>query len=137
LSPAEPAAAATSALRILVVDDNVDAADGLAELLTLWHHTPRVVHDGLAALEAANAFVPDVVLLDLGLPKLDGLEVARRLRKANGPSVPVLVAITGFGQPVDQRRSADAGFDHHLVKPVEPDTLRDLLARLHCRRISA
>jgi len=117
-----------------VVDDNVDAADGLAELLTMWRHTPFVVHDGMAALEAALQFSPDVVLLDLGLPKLDGLEVARRLREATGHMVPVLVALTGYGQPEDHRRTSEAGFDHHLIKPVQPAVLRDVLAQVHPRR---
>jgi len=127
-------ARSSESLRILVVDDNVDAADGLAELLTMWRHTPFVVHDGMAALEAALQFSPDVVLLDLGLPKLDGLEVARRLREATGHMVPVLVALTGYGQPEDHRRTSEAGFDHHLIKPVQPAVLRDVLAQVHPRR---
>ena len=86
-----------------------------------------MAHDGLAALAAARDMNPDVVLLDIGLPKLDGLEVARRLRaRADGPR-PLLVAMTGFGQAEDRARTAAAGFDHHLTKPVDPKLLQSLL----------
>ena len=113
--------------RILVVDDNVDAAETLSRLLRLSAHEVRVAHDGLAALAAAREMNPDVVLLDIGLPKLDGLEVARSLRaRADGPR-PLLVAITGFGQAEDRARTAAAGFDHHLTKPVDPKLLQKLM----------
>jgi PAS domain S-box-containing protein len=113
--------------RILVVDDNVDAAEGLSRLLRLQAHEVRVAHDGLAALAAARDMKPDVVLLDIGLPKLDGLEVAKTLRaRGDGPR-PLLVAMTGFGQAEDRARSAAAGFDHHLTKPVDPKLLQTLL----------
>ncbi len=113
--------------RILVVDDNVDAAETLSRLLRLSAHEVRVAHDGLAGLAAAREMNPDVVLLDLGLPKLDGLEVARSLRaRADGPR-PLLVAITGFGQAEDRARTAAAGFDHHLTKPVDPKLLQTLM----------
>ena len=113
--------------RILVVDDNVDAAESLSRLLRLQAHEVRVAHDGLAALAAARDMNPDVVLLDIGLPKLDGLEVARSLRaRADGPR-PLLVAMTGFGQAEDRARTAAAGFDHHLTKPVDPKLLQTLL----------
>ena len=113
--------------RILVVDDNVDAAETLSRLLRLSAHEVRVAHDGLAALVAAREMNPDVVLLDIGLPKLDGLEVARSLRaRVDGPR-PLLVAITGFGQAEDRLRTTAAGFDHHLTKPVDPKLLQTLM----------
>jgi PAS domain S-box-containing protein len=112
-------------LRILVVDDNVDAADSLSRLLRLHRHEVQVAHDGLAALAAAPGFAPDVVLLDLGMPKLGGLEVAVRLR--DDGSRALLVALTGFGQADDRARTAAAGFDHHLTKPVDPQQLLALL----------
>jgi PAS domain S-box-containing protein len=113
--------------RILVVDDNVDAAESLSRMLRLQQHEVLVAHDGLAALAAASSMNPDVVFLDLGLPELDGLEVARRLRdRSDGPR-PLLVAMTGFGQAEDRARTAAAGFDHHLTKPVDPQMLQSLM----------
>jgi CheY-like chemotaxis protein len=114
--------------RILVVDDNRDAAESLGMLLGMVGHEVRVAHDGLEACAAAEEFRPDVVLLDLGLPKLSGYEVARRLREAEGGSDVLLVALTGWGQEEDRRRTREAGFDHHLTKPVELEQLRRLLA---------
>jgi PAS domain S-box-containing protein len=127
-APAAPdAARGARPERILVVDDNVDAAESLSRVLRLSAHEVRVVHDGLAALAAAREMNPDVVLLDIGLPELDGLEVARSLRRrADGPR-PLLVAITGFGQAEDRARTAAAGFDHHLTKPVDPKQLQTLM----------
>jgi signal transduction histidine kinase len=116
------------ALRVLVIDDNEDAADMLATLLTAWGQQARVARDGLAALEAAHDFRPDVVLLDIGLPHLDGYEVARRIRQQAWGQHMVLAAVTGWGQDSDRQRSQEAGFDHHLVKPVDPEALRTLLA---------
>ena len=114
--------------RILVVDDNVDAAEALSRILRLQGQEVCVAHDGHAALRMAVAMQPDIVLLDLALPKMDGLEVARRLR-AEWPIRPMLlVATTGFGQEEDRRRTAEAGFDHHLVKPIDLQVLRSLLA---------
>jgi CheY-like chemotaxis protein len=107
----------------------VDAAQSLAVLLSLWGHEVHAAHDGAAALEAAQAWQPEVVLLDLGLPGMDGYEVARRLRAAPGSARPLLVALTGHAQEEDRRRSQDAGIDRHLVKPVEPETLEVLLAQ--------
>jgi PAS domain S-box-containing protein len=113
--------------RILVVDDNVDAAESLSRLLRMQAHEVRVEHDGLAAVAAARDMNPDVVLLDIGLPKMDGLEVAKILRaRADGPR-PLLVAMTGFGQAKDRARTAAAGFDHHLTKPVDPKLLQSLM----------
>jgi len=109
------------------VDDNVPLADGLANLLGLWGHTVRTAYDGDAALEVARTFAPEVVLVDLGLPRIDGLEVARRLReKAERPPA-LLVSMSGFGQDLTRRRSDEAGFHHHLVKPVDLGSLRSLL----------
>jgi len=114
--------------RILVVDDNVDAADALSRILQLQDHEVCVAHDGDAALQMAGAMQPDIVFLDLQLPKMSGLEVARRLRSGWAVRPPLLVATTGFGQEEDRRRTAEAGFDHHLVKPIDLQVLRSLLA---------
>ena len=128
-APFEPLAATPArGVRVLVVEDNVDAAESLAALLRLWNHDVQVVHDGLAAIEAAREQRPEVVLLDIGLPGLDGYQVARRLREDLGLDHALLVAMTGYGQPEDRRRSREAGIQHHFVKPVEPDVLRSLLS---------
>jgi signal transduction histidine kinase len=114
--------------RILVVDDNVDAAESLALLLRLAGHDVRVAHDGAAALAAVEPDPPDLVFLDIGMPVMNGYDVARRLRERIGMENLVLVAVTGWGQEEDRRRSQEAGFDHHLIKPVEPEALHKLLA---------
>jgi len=125
----EPAAAiGTRPLRVLVVEDNIDAAESLATLLRLWNHDVHVVHDGRTAIEEARLQQPEVVLLDIGLPGLDGYQVARRLRDELGLDHTLLVAMTGYGQPEDRRRSQEAGIHHHFVKPVEPAVLRSLLS---------
>jgi CheY-like chemotaxis protein/two-component sensor histidine kinase len=116
------------ARRILVVDDNKDAAESFAKLLELAGHEVRMAHDGLEAVNLAGAFRPDVVLLDIGLPKLNGLDAARHIRQQPWGKDMTLVALTGWGQEEDQQRSKEAGFDHHLVKPVKAATLSDLLA---------
>jgi signal transduction histidine kinase len=127
---ARPARAAGggSGRRVLVVEDNADAADSLALLLRATGYEVRVVGDGPAALEAAPGFRPDVVLLDIGLPKMDGYEVARRLRRDPATGDVLLVALSGYGQDEDRRRSHAAGFDAHFVKPVELEKLQALLA---------
>ena len=112
---------------ILVVDDHRDAALTLARVLELWGHEVRVAHGGPEAIAAFAARPPDLVLLDIGLPGMDGYQVAARLRGLSGPVRPVLAALTGYGQDEDRRRSREAGFDHHLVKPVAPDELLALL----------
>ncbi len=122
----EPPAAA--ARRILVVDDNRDAADSLGLLLRFLGHEVRVAHDGPAALEAARAWRPAVVLLDIGMPGMDGYAVARALRALPELEGVVLIALTGWGQEEDRRRSRAAGFDHHLIKPVDLEALQALLA---------
>jgi CheY-like chemotaxis protein len=114
--------------RVLVVDDNQDAAEMLAVMLGTWGQETRVAYDGLHALATAEAFQPDIVLLDIGLPDLDGYEVGRRIRSAPWGRRAVLVAVTGWGQESDLERSRSAGFDHHLVKPVVPRLVRDLIA---------
>jgi PAS domain S-box-containing protein len=116
--------------RLLVVDDNRDAAVSLAMLLRLQGHEVRVAHDGPSALALAESFRPALVFLDLGMPGMDGCEVARRLRRRPGLEKVVLAALTGWGQQEDRRRTAAAGFDRHLVKPPEPGALEELLAGL-------
>jgi CheY-like chemotaxis protein len=115
-------------LRVLVVDDNVDAADSLGMLLQLQGHDVRLVHDGLDALAAVREFRPDAILLDLGLPGIDGYEVARQLRMDVELRQPRLIALTGWGSEDDRRRALAAGFDHHLVKPVDGARLECALA---------
>ena len=118
-----------SGYRLLVVDDNQDAADSLADLLRLEGHEVRVAYSGVAALEVTKAYAPDAVFLDIGMPGMDGYEVARRMRQPGREKV-VLAALTGWGQQVDRRRTAEAGFDHHLVKPPEPKEVDNVLAQL-------
>ncbi len=114
--------------RILVVDDNVDAAQSLAMLLQMMGHDVAVAHDGHAALDAARASVPDLVLLDIGLPGMNGYEVARKLRALPKVRDALLVAVTGWGQEQDRQRAYDAGFDHHLTKPTDLTALEKILA---------
>jgi PAS domain S-box-containing protein len=116
--------------RVLVVDDNVDAAVSLAMLLHIAGNETLTVHDGLEALAAAESFRPDLVLLDIGLPKLNGYDVCRRLREQPRGKGMTLVALTGWGLEEDRRLSKEAGFDHHMVKPVDFDALIGLLAEL-------
>jgi CheY-like chemotaxis protein len=117
--------------RILVVDDNHDAATTLSELLRLDGHEPHAVFSAEGALEIALTFRPDVVLLDIGLPKMDGYEVARRLREISFTARPTLIALTGYGQSEDRAKALSAGFDAHLVKPVDFAALEKLLAKRH------
>jgi PAS domain S-box-containing protein len=116
--------------RLLVVDDNQDAAVSLAMLLKLQGHEVRVAHSGMAALEMAKSYVPDVVFLDIGMPGMDGYEVARRMRQQPGLEKVVLAALTGWGQREDRRRSAEAGFNHHLIKPPELKAIESVIAEL-------
>jgi DNA-binding response OmpR family regulator len=117
-----------TARRVLVVDDNEDAADSLAMLLTVRGDKVRIAYDGAEAVTAEHDFNPEVVLLDIGLPKLSGYDVARRIRSARGDGV-LIIAITGWGQDDDRRRAREAGFDHHFTKPVDFDMLFDLIDR--------
>jgi DNA-binding response OmpR family regulator len=114
--------------RVLVVDDNADAADSLAMLLQVRGDDVRVAYDGEQALFAEQEFKPDVLLLDIGMPKLSGYDVARRVRDARGGEV-FIVAITGWGQEEDRQRAREAGFDHHFTKPVDYAKLLDLIDR--------
>jgi CheY-like chemotaxis protein len=115
--------------RMVVVDDNLDAAESLAELLGISGHQVKVAYDGRSALEVVRAHAPDVVLLDIGLPRMDGYAVARELRAEHGDRL-TLIALTGYGQEEDRRRTKDAGFDHHFVKPLDLQLLVDVLAGL-------
>ena len=116
--------------RLLVLDDNLDGAESLALMLRLWGYAVRVVHDGQAALAMAQEWRPEAVLCDIGLPDMDGYEVARRLRRQPGLEAALLVAVSGYGEPEDRERARAAGFSAHLVKPVPPDTLLQTLAEL-------
>ncbi|HEX7908761.1 MAG TPA: PAS domain S-box protein, partial [Paraburkholderia sp.] len=120
----------TQARRVLVVDDNHDSADSLATLLRMLGHDVHIAYDGLRAVEEAAALLPDMILLDIGLPGLNGLEAARRIRGQRADGRVLLVALTGWSQEEDRRRSLEAGFDAHLVKPVALDDIEVLLARL-------
>ncbi len=122
-----PTQAATGC-RILVVDDNVDSATTLAKVLNLMGHEVRTAYDGKSGLEAAIEFQPALILLDIGMPKLNGYDVARSIRAQPWGQSITLAALTGWGQAEDQRRSEEAGFDFHLVKPVEPESLERLVA---------
>ncbi len=114
-------------LRVLVVEDNLDSAEMLSMMLSLNGYQTEIAHDGAAALEATPRFLPQVVLCDIGLPGMNGYEVAQQLRARNTDGQPTLIALSGYGRDEDRRRAADAGFDHHLVKPVEPEALFALL----------
>jgi CheY-like chemotaxis protein len=127
-SSARPAEGGEGQRRVLVVDDNRDSAETMAELVKIWGYEVRTAHDGPAALDCARSFRPHVVLLDVGLPGMDGYELAQRLR-AEGLAGNLLVSVTGYGQDEDRRRAAEAGFDHHLTKPVDPDTLQRLVSQ--------
>ncbi len=121
--------AAQRVVRVLLVDDNVDAAQSLAMLLRLSGHEVAVAHDGPTALQAAEAQPPEVALLDISLPGMDGYELARRLRSQPALGRPLLIALTGWGLEEERRRSKEAGFDHHLLKPVDLATLQGLLTQ--------
>ena len=120
-------------LRILIVDDNVDAADSVAWLLRQQTHDVRTAHDGRSALAMASEFRPQVVVLDLGLPELDGYEVSRRLRAAPDTREALIIAVSGYGQDEDRRRSSQAGFDYHFIKPVDFETLLGVLREAYDR----
>jgi CheY-like chemotaxis protein len=115
--------------RILVADDNRDAAESLAMLLEMAGHEVRVAHHGQAALSLAQSFRPDTALLDIGMPDISGYEVAQSLRREPWGAKLLLVALTGWGQDGDKRRAVEAGFDHHLIKPVDPDLLAEMIAK--------
>ena len=116
--------------RILVVDDNLDSAESLALLLKIQGHEVRTAHDGLSALDVAADFQPEMVLLDIGMPGMNGYEVARLMRQMPEVQNARLVAQTGWGQEEDRRRAQEAGFDAHLTKPVDLASLQTLLAEM-------
>ena len=119
-----------SSRRILVVDDNRDCADSLGMLLKFLGADVCTANDGLAALEALKTYRPTVVFLDIGMPGMDGYEIARQARQQPEGRDVMLIALTGWGQDEDRRQSKEAGFDHHLIKPLDLDALRALLASL-------
>ncbi|HKP82754.1 MAG TPA: PAS domain S-box protein [Pyrinomonadaceae bacterium] len=129
----ETAVESSSERRILIVDDNRDSADSLAMLLEITGNKTYLAHDGVEALEAAEKYRPEVVLLDIGLPRLDGHEVCRRIREKSWSKNIVIIALTGWGQEDDRRKSEEAGFNGHLVKPVDYDKLLELLSSLTSR----
>ena len=124
-SPAPATTGPTAGRSVLVVDDNVDAADTLVMLLEMLGHEAKAVHNGKAAVEQVHALQPDIVLLDIGLPDLTGYEVARRIRAEHKRPLR-LIALTGWGQAEDRQKAHDAGFDEHWTKPVDPDMLTKL-----------
>jgi CheY-like chemotaxis protein len=121
-------AATRAGRRILVVDDDHDSAESLAMLIQLMGHDVRAAHNGLAAVDLAEAFRPDLIVLDIGMPGLDGYEVCRRIRQRSWGRAAVIAALTGWSRDEDRDRSEQAGFDHFLVKPVDPKALEDLIA---------
>jgi CheY-like chemotaxis protein len=126
--PQEATPLPAGTLRVLVADDNVDAAETLAILLGTMGHEVRQAHDGEAAVQAAGEFDPELVLLDIGMPRVNGYEACRRIRAQAGGAARTMVAVTGWGQPQDQERAREAGFDRHLVKPLDIEQLTQLIA---------
>ena len=123
--------AARRGLRVLVVDDNRAAADTLALLLKLWGHETRVAYDGAAGLEAARQYLPDCLLLDIDMPRLDGYALARQVRQQPGLERATLVAVTAYSDEAHRQRAQEAGFDHHLTKPADPRRLEGILRGLN------
>ena len=119
--------ASSTRLRLLVVDDNHDAASSLSVLLSLQGHEVKIAHSGIEAMEIVSTYIPHLILLDIGMPNMDGFEVTRRLREMPELDSTVIVALTGCGQPEDRRRAAEVGFDHHLMKPLEGRLLEKIL----------
>ncbi len=115
---------------MLVVDDNTDSAELLSELLREAGHEVATAHDGVGALKVLGQFAPDVAILDVGLPEMDGCELARRISRDLGARAPALVSLTGYGQPADRDRCQAAGFQCHVVKPADPQVLLDLVEEL-------
>jgi DNA-binding response OmpR family regulator len=122
------ARAGAAGRRVMLVEDNADVAETTAAMLTLSGHTVGIARDGKEALAYAVEFLPEVVLLDVGLPLMDGYEVARRLRELPQVRGARLIALTGYGQASDRQRGREAGFDDHLLKPVDPTTLLELIS---------
>jgi CheY-like chemotaxis protein len=128
------ARAACERRRILVVDDNADAAASLAALLELDGHQVRIAADGLEAVEHAQSFAPEIIFMDLGMPRLDGFEATRRIRALPSDKRPYIVALTGWGQAADRRRAREAGVDTHVVKPISPVALNEVLTTVSERQ---
>ena len=133
-NPTPEARADAGPLRILLADDNVDFVTSMATLLEACGHVVGITHDGMEALEKAPGFKPELCFLDIGLPRLHGYDLARRLRALPETRDAVLVAISGWGQPEDRRRSLEAGFHHHLAKPVDFDQIESLLNEFSAAR---
>ena len=127
--PAPSASASPSGRSILIVEDHEDAREALRALLELEGHRVDAAGNGSHAIELVRAQPPDIALIDIGLPEVDGYEVARQIR-ALAPRCPYLIALTGYGQPEDVKRALEAGFDAHLLKPVDPDALATVLSAL-------
>ena len=123
----------SGALRVLVADDNEDAAESLAAVLRLAGHEVRVARDGQQAVELAATFRPALALLDIGMPRLNGYEAAQRIRAQEGGTEVLLIALTGWGQQEDRRRAFDAGFDHHLTKPAQLEDIEVLMDKARTR----
>jgi CheY-like chemotaxis protein len=130
--PRDTTALPSPGLRILIADDNKDAADSLQRVLSLYGYDVRVTYDGRGALQLGDTFTPEIAILDIGMPGATGYEVASAMRKRRGNGV-TLVALTGWGQEADRRRATDAGFDYHLTKPVDPSLLNELLVEIALR----
>jgi len=131
-SVAGAALAADRGCKVLIAEDHVDSARCMARMLEQWRHVVRVVGDGAAAVATAREFLPDAILLDIGLPGMDGYEVARTLRTQAEFGETLILALTGYGREQDRQRASDAGFNSHLTKPVDPEVLRKLLAGRVC-----
>jgi CheY-like chemotaxis protein len=123
-----------SGVRVLVVEDNADSAEALVLLLRMLGNEVEVALDGASGLQAAEAHRPEVVLLDIGLPEMNGYDVARKIREQPWGGQMALVALTGWGQDEDRRLAKEAGFDHHLVKPVDPQKLMPLFQTLRAKK---
>lgn len=136
VAPANPPSA-SPVRRVLVVDDMRDAADTLALLLETLGYETKIAYGGEDALQLGGGFLPDVIFLDIGMPTIDGFETCRRIRQSEWGRTVYVVALTGWGQAQDRRRTKDAGFDHHMIKPVDSDALSSLLGRLPAARASA
>ena len=121
-------------IRMLLIEDNPDIGETLRDLLQLLGHEVEWASDGLRGVQVALATQPEVALVDIGLPGIDGYEVARRVRASDQGKKLLLIALTGYGRPEDRRKSLEAGFDAHLVKPVDPDELAALIAALTAAR---
>jgi CheY-like chemotaxis protein len=126
-APRRDESPAGAARRVLIADDNADTAEMMQVMLSFKGHDVRVARDGVEAVEIAGAFAPHIAFLDIGMPRMDGYEAARQIRQMAGRRI-VLVALTGWGQDEDKRRSREAGFDQHLTKPPEPDVVDRLIA---------